>query len=356
MTIPYRSIAALAICLAALLALSPSVYAHSGDTDSEGGHHDGESYHYHHGYPAHDHYDMDGDGVVDCPYDFDDKTGQSSGSSSVKPNLYFSHDGYPRHIHYDTDGDGDLDCPYGYGDDTTVPSSTVAENTSVETEEKTVPAWVYWIIGIMIVMLMWLNRSIRKQRKVADELEARHQEDLRQIKHNAEEIDALTSSLAQYKQKAAQANALNASIARYKKENELLLSKMMKYYRKNHILKSITYPHLNPTQQAEIESLMAGIDNGDVQIPDNIYFIEGGIPVMGSVRPDRPYGDLTVYCKDRGACFHTSKYCGNGIYKVTHAYFVIGKLPPCKRCAASHSNTIPEWYQRFNAVLSDDQI
>ena len=31
-------------------------------------------YHYHHGYSAHDHYDMDGDGNVDCPYDFNDQT------------------------------------------------------------------------------------------------------------------------------------------------------------------------------------------------------------------------------------------------------------------------------------------
>lgn len=60
------------------------VYAHPGRTDSEGGHYDRSTgeYHYHHGNPAHDHYDMDGDGVADCPYDFDDKTGSSSNESS----------------------------------------------------------------------------------------------------------------------------------------------------------------------------------------------------------------------------------------------------------------------------------
>lgn len=46
--------------------------AHSGGTDSNGGHYNGDEYHYHHGYPAHDHYDMDGDGDIDCPYDFKD--------------------------------------------------------------------------------------------------------------------------------------------------------------------------------------------------------------------------------------------------------------------------------------------
>ena len=58
--------------------------AHAGKTDANGGHTDHEDgeYHYHHGYPAHDHYDMDGDGIKDCPYDFDDKTGQNSGNSN----------------------------------------------------------------------------------------------------------------------------------------------------------------------------------------------------------------------------------------------------------------------------------
>ena len=75
------------MCIIAVLflILQPAdVYAHSGMTDRNGGHRDhltGE-YHYHHGYPAHQHYDMDGDGDLDCPYLFDDRTGQNSGESS----------------------------------------------------------------------------------------------------------------------------------------------------------------------------------------------------------------------------------------------------------------------------------
>lgn len=66
------------------LALSFAVFAHSGKTDSSGGHYDHKNggYHYHHGYPAHGHYDMDGDGDKDCPYDFDDKTNHDSNGSS----------------------------------------------------------------------------------------------------------------------------------------------------------------------------------------------------------------------------------------------------------------------------------
>ena len=65
---------------------------HGGRTDSNGGHYDHSTgeYHYHHGYGAHDHYDMDGDGYVDCPYDFDDQTDHnhdySNGSNGTKDN------------------------------------------------------------------------------------------------------------------------------------------------------------------------------------------------------------------------------------------------------------------------------
>ncbi len=53
-------------------------YAHPGDTDENGGHYDHSTgeYHYHHGYPAHQH----PNGI--CPYDYDDRTGENSGSHS----------------------------------------------------------------------------------------------------------------------------------------------------------------------------------------------------------------------------------------------------------------------------------
>ena len=75
-----------ALCIS-LLAIVVS--AHPGRTDSNGGHYDHSTgeYHYHHGYPAHDHYDMDGDGDIDCPYEFNDKTNHnsSSGKPQTKP-------------------------------------------------------------------------------------------------------------------------------------------------------------------------------------------------------------------------------------------------------------------------------
>lgn len=67
--------------LIASILVTPS-FAHSGRTDANGGHRVSSTgeYHYHHGYPAHQHTGGS------CPYDFDDKTGQNSGSSSSGDN------------------------------------------------------------------------------------------------------------------------------------------------------------------------------------------------------------------------------------------------------------------------------
>lgn len=72
------------LSLLLVLSAAPSALAHPGRTDANGGHtdHSTGEYHYHHGYPAHQHYDIDGDGKPDCPYDFKDNTRSSSSSGS----------------------------------------------------------------------------------------------------------------------------------------------------------------------------------------------------------------------------------------------------------------------------------
>lgn len=63
--------------------------AHSGRTDSNGGHYESSTgkYHYHHGYSAHQHNDIDGDGKRDCPYDF--KNAKSNYKSSKSKDATF---------------------------------------------------------------------------------------------------------------------------------------------------------------------------------------------------------------------------------------------------------------------------
>lgn len=74
----------LLVAFALFFSLAVTAFAHPGKTDSKGGHtdHSTGEYHYHHGYSAHQHYDQDGDGILDCPYQFIDKTDSSSDSAT----------------------------------------------------------------------------------------------------------------------------------------------------------------------------------------------------------------------------------------------------------------------------------
>lgn len=85
-----RYIFSLLCCIALFACILLTASAHTGKTDSSGGHYDHSTgeYHYHHGYPAHSHYDVDNDGFVDCPYDFDDQTDHGSGSHTSGSSSY----------------------------------------------------------------------------------------------------------------------------------------------------------------------------------------------------------------------------------------------------------------------------
>lgn len=71
-----------------ILILIVPASAHPGRTDANGGHYNRSTgeYHYHHGYPAHQH-----TGGV-CPYAYDDKTGKQPGSSDISNHSKFEDD------------------------------------------------------------------------------------------------------------------------------------------------------------------------------------------------------------------------------------------------------------------------
>lgn len=84
--------------------LTLPILAHSGRTDSNGGHYDNSTgtYHYHHGYPAHQHYDMNGDGVKDCPYLY-------KGGSSGKTNTSTKYTTTPKQYNYNSSTNFDFE-------------------------------------------------------------------------------------------------------------------------------------------------------------------------------------------------------------------------------------------------------
>jgi hypothetical protein len=118
--------------LVLFLALCATVaVAHSGRTDSSGGHKDNNnvsglgSYHYHHGYPAHLHTN----GI--CPYDYADKTNSNTNASTV----------------------------FGTSDD-----------QNGQEEIFMVPWWLLFLCMAAVVVLVWQNVGLRKAREEAENL------------------------------------------------------------------------------------------------------------------------------------------------------------------------------------------
>lgn len=321
MKLPHRTLVMLAISLCIISSSTFTASAHSGRTDGAGGHtdHDTGEYHYHHGYPAHDHYDMDGDGVDDCPYDFDDKTSQNSGSGS---------------------------------------GGSYGGTTIKELEEEEVPDWVYWVIGILSISLLasiWINRN---QSKEYAELTTRYKKDLETEKHHS--VTALAKQETEHKREISALNTLhneqitnlNLSAEEIRSKNTRMLSQIMKYHHRNAVVMRIVDHCINKDQRKKLDALLTDIDNGIIKIPDDVRFSDNGLPITGSVQIDKPYGDMTVYLAHRGSCYHTDRHCGTGMYDIAHAYFVIGKLPPCKKCTTGFPDMIPEWYIRLNDITN----
>ena len=100
-----------------IIAIPAVVFAHKGRTDSDGGHYDSSTgeYHYHHGYPAHQHIN----GI--CPYDYNDQTAYSTSNPSPTSTpsvttydsddyyIYTSSDDYYNYIDDEKNEDKDKD-------------------------------------------------------------------------------------------------------------------------------------------------------------------------------------------------------------------------------------------------------
>lgn len=129
-------------------------FAHPGRTDANGGHWNRSTgtYHYHHGYPEHQHTN----GI--CPYDFDDQTGANSGSSSGT-----SSSSYKRPSKQDTGG--------FEGEQTT---------TEMDKEGSIVETVLFLVlVGIPVCFPLWAivsglleNKRRARNRKAAEEAKA----------------------------------------------------------------------------------------------------------------------------------------------------------------------------------------
>ena len=288
-----------AVVLFVVTMLPLTVFAHPGKTDSSGGHVDhftGE-YHFHHGYPAHDHYDMDGDGSIDCPYNFNSRAQENKTHISYSQNETQESLTIQESVHK-------TNPAQAYITESTFVNSSEAETNKPSSKVGLLLFSVLVVIlGILIAVLDSEKKSNqenqKKFRQEIDRLEADYKskmeylvnEQSKRILHNEEiKKDYEKRILALYQQK----NNLESKCAEYKKE----LNTNKSIFSRNRLERKLFLQCINENDGylvTEKEKVFFEFIRIADTIPDDVYFIKGTIPVSGKVDNWNPFGDFTVF-------------------------------------------------------------
>ena len=279
----------IAVALVALVYVVP-VLAHSGRTDSQGGHYDSETgeYHFHHGYPAHQHYDIDGDGKPDCPYDFVDKTGSRSGSSSGSA----------------------VKAAKESGEKATIQE---AEGEDREGITSAIVGWCTAGVATLAAFALWRKGEAEG-------------------KAHKEAMDGLRKTL---RQETSKVEAQTELIDTFGKRVQVQQAEILALKRDN------------AKKQVDADRANRELDRQKGRIPREIAFAPDGMPVYWRANSERPYGSYTVYIRRDSGIYHLDPYCAGWTPEVGHLFDVLETpLRPCKRCAAGRLPVvkIPDWY------------
>lgn len=381
----------IAACMA--ISVTGSALAHPGRTDSQGGHTDRDTgeYHFHHGYPAHQHEDRDGDGVKEyCPYNFRDNTGAnsgtpSSGTPSSRPATYVPVPApVPKVITRETTA--------------TTPPTTAAVY-SAGSRESNNSGWEDAIVAgfAAICLFFWLLWAILKKSDFEKEIQ-RKQDLLNAFQRDAaqqeavlgKQIRGLSESLAeetekarQYKAEASQMKVQLAATQQQAKELQEEVDKLsVQLTHETHRatqaekdygvlqdefadtmenLHKIGDPEEGQTDGERILFLAQQIREKDEKIqalsteldrhiqrekiPKDVFYADDGMPVqLKSV--SKKYGDYSVYLNRYTGIYHSDQFCAPYEAEETHLFKVLRSpnTRPCAKCARRLPTRIPDWW------------
>ena len=320
-----------------------SVYAHPGKTDSDGGHtdHDTGEYHYHHGYPAHDHYDIDGDGDIDCPYDFADQTSHNETDSKADVSTQ------TKKSESSNKNVSEEVSTYASVIEST-PTHPIAEEMSV------IHSWEFWtlfILGIVCILLAvkvhWKNEEINEWQASYRNKRLEYEKSVSEVKETCK--SKVEQNKVFYENKVQN---LRSTIKELKSKNESLSDDRIDQEERVRMLLKLVNSQLPESMREDIGNFLEDVYSGSLKIPNNVFFLDDSTPVSGSITDIKPYGDLTVYVSRTKACYHKDRYC-SGVNTPVHAYEIIDRIPPCKKCATGYYSGVPEWYIRLKKVKED---
>ena len=354
--------------------ISFSVYAHPGRTDSRGGHYNRSTgeYHYHHGYPAHQH----PNGV--CPYDFNDRTGQSSGSSN--------------RISRDQEPDLNSQLKNAQAKLNTVTMQLNSANEDLKKTQHYLGCAIAIFSALGIPTVWFLYHSIIDNKKHTSDLQAlqetnKHlQEECSRLKQT-DWIDKL-NQMEQQKNTLMQSNdELQTQINALQKElKDIKLFYSSLQYEKSkldHTKQQLEFHierlqnDLAKTQQvlqrtltaakqeaeysSSLRSQLESLTTDALSFPKEFLY-KAGVP--NGVTFDNNYlphyyvkpsveKHMRVYISPTGKCYHRVFGCSGATIQV-HLFTVADKYIPCERCIPYEARNykIPNWYYEFLKLLN----
>lgn len=304
------------LLLLSLLAVPAS--AHPGRTDASGGHWNrttGE-YHYHHGHPAHQHYDMDGDGTPDCPYGF--KSAVSATAATSPPQA--------------------------------------AAQPQKANGGVSVIGWL--VSAALLLALIYSAKSHRREIRL---LEAASQQNKDRLRQYSDELASQAAKLQQAEEEAYSQLAKQEETLRQKEAVIVQLRTVnIKLRKQLDSIHAAAAPTEGESAQAHAEALAAKvisqnatIDGQTDQIRDltkkvNVYqksqstglFVASdGLPIC-FLSASKPYGDCTIYINTKSNLYHMEPSCAPPGAKIGHIQNVPYACRPCSKCAIDASRIV----------------
>ena len=337
----------LSILLLLSILITP-VFAHPGRTDDNGGHWDRSTgeYHYHHGYSAHQHYDMNGDGIPDCPYDFRDNTSHSSsGSSSSTSATSYSVTVTPKKSSTETTA-----------------AASASNQPSGKKENRSYAGWI--VSAVLVLALIRSSKSHQQeQSSLRHQLGKQLDEQSKTIQDLNDEIKARESAFVVIKENRDQKYAeLLKEKSECERNYEEAQSKLDTIYAvsekedgqtdKEQItslsVKVCTLEDELKSKESMIQELSYELDKHlrRERIPPKVYIGDDGLPVLLKAATEK-YGDYTAYLNTRTKIYHMDSLCAPFDAKAVHLFNVPESYRPCSKCAANTSRIVPDWYRNL---------
>lgn len=359
------------------------VFAHPGRTDSNGGHWDRSTgeYHYHHGYSAHQHYDINGDGIPDCPYNFKDTTNHSSGSSSSKSTTSTTAPSY-----------------ISTTSPTTSPPRTTTAPQATTTEKKEGKSgMIGWIVSLALVIALYgCSKSHQRESDIDQDRMRKKDQEIQSLKQSLEAKDKALADLdeemnqklsALVEENASREEALRAERSKDAEsyEEELLdrsrtcaaLRLQLQTAQKDlaaaqeklNAIYAVSEPSESQTQEEHAIALALKISELEdcvqekastiqelsyeldkhvkrEKVPSNVFFADDGLPVLLK-SANKKYGDYTAYLSVKSGVYHLDPSCAPAHVYTVHLFNVPSTYRACSRCALGLSRTPPDWYQQL---------